>query len=196
MLSATKTASKIGSYIAYGLMAFGFISIFYLGFFNSLWLIIIASFLNNQSRHAYYQTLNELTLSKIRAKELIRIADVAIPFNKTINEAIINYFLPYKKVYFPVIQGGNVVGIIHLEDIKKVPRDQRNEIIVGYLMKKISQFPILSQNKTGKDVLMKLHQMRDRPHLIIVKDFDENAIIGYIGEDDILTSLKYLQNKI
>ncbi|MFW9902350.1 MAG: site-2 protease family protein [Candidatus Thorarchaeota archaeon] len=196
MLSATKTASKIGSYVAYGLMAYGFISMFFLGFLNSLWLIIIASFLNNQSRHAYYQTLNELTLSNVRAKELIRIADVAIPFNKTINEAITNYFLPYKKVYFPVIQGGNVVGIIHLEDIKKVPIDQRNEIIVGYQMKKISQFPILSQNKTGKDVLMKLHQMRDRPHLIIVKDLNENEIIGYIGEDDILTSLKYLQNKI
>ncbi|MFX0006204.1 MAG: site-2 protease family protein [Candidatus Hermodarchaeota archaeon] len=196
LLSATKTASKVGSFIAYGLMAYGFISMFFLGFLNGLWLIIIASFLNNQSRHAYYQTFNELTLSKLSAKQLVRIADVAIPFNKTVSEAITSYFIPYKKVYFPVIYGGNVVGIIHLEDIKKVPVNQRNEIIVGYLMKKVSQFPTLSQDETGKNVLMKLNQMRERPHLIIVKDINENKIIGYIGEDDILTSLKFLQNRI
>ncbi len=196
MLSATKTASKVGSYIAYGLMAYGFISMFFLGFFNSLWLIIIASFLNNQSRHAYFQTLNELTLSKLSAKELTRIANVAIPFNKTVSEAISNYFIVYKKVYFPVIQGRNVVGIIHLEDIKKVPINKRNDIIVGYLMKKISQFPIVNENNTGKDVLMKLAQMRDRPHIVVVIDSNQNNIIGYIGEEDISTSLKFLKNDI
>ncbi len=196
MLSATKTASKVGSYIAYGLMAYGFFSMFFFGFFSGLWFVIIASFLNNQSRHAYYQTLNELALSKLSAKELIRIADIAIPFNKTVNEAISNYFIPYKKVYFPVIYGGSVVGIIHLEDIKKVPITQRNEIIVGYLMKKISQFPIVNENNTGKDVLMKLTQMKDRPHIVIVYDVNQNNIIGYVGEEDILTSLKFLQNDI
>ncbi|MFW9969710.1 MAG: site-2 protease family protein [Candidatus Odinarchaeota archaeon] len=196
MLSATKTASKVGSYLAYGLMGYGFISMFLFGFFSGLWLIIIASFLNNQSRHAYYQTLNELTLSKLSAKELIRIANIAIPFNKTVNEAISNYFIPYKKVYFPVIHGGNVVGIIHLEEIKKVPINQRNNIIVGYLMKSISQFPTINQNESGKEILMKLHQMKYRPHLLIVKDVNQNNIIGYIGEDDVLTSLEFLKKNI
>ncbi|MFX1364005.1 MAG: site-2 protease family protein [Promethearchaeota archaeon] len=196
MLSATKTASKVGNYIAYGLMGYGFISMLFFGLLNGLWLVIIASFLNNQSRQAYIQTLNEFTLSKLSVKELIRIPKVAIPFNKTVGEAIRNYFIPYNKVYFPVIQGGNIVGIIHLEDIKKVPITQRDDIIVGYLMKKISQFPTISQNKTGKDALIELKQMKDRPHLVIVKENKQNKIIGYIGEDDILTSLKFLRNTI
>ncbi|MFX1313285.1 MAG: site-2 protease family protein [Promethearchaeota archaeon] len=196
MLSATKTATRIGSYIAYGMMAYGFISMLFFGFFNGLWIVIIASFLNNQSRHAYLQTLNEITLSKLNAKDLIRIPKVAIPFNKTVNEAIKNYFIPYQKVYFPVIQGSKVVGIVHLEDVKKVPMNQRNEIIIGYLMKKISYFPTINQNDTGKDALMKLIQMRDRPHLVIVEDSIQNTIIGYIGEDDLLTSLKFFKDNI
>ncbi len=196
MLSATKTASKVGHYIAYGLMGYGFISMLFFGLLNGLWLVIIASFLNNQSRHAYIQTLNEFTLSKLSVKQLIRFPEVAIPFNKTVSEAIQNYFIPYNKIYFPVIQGENIVGIIHLEDIKRVSISQRDEIIVGYLMKKISQFPTLSQNKTGKDALIELKKMKDRPHLVIIKDNIQNNIIGYIGEDDILTSLKFFQNNI
>ncbi|MFX1573663.1 MAG: site-2 protease family protein [Promethearchaeota archaeon] len=196
MLSATKTATRVGSFIAYGLMAYGFLSMFFFGILNGLWFVIIASFLNNQSKHAYRQTLNEITLSKLSAKELKTMPEVAIPFNKTVNDAIKNYFIPYKKVYFPVIQGRNVVGIIHLEDIQKIPITQRNEIIIGYLMKKISQFPRISQNNTGKDALNKLSQMKDRPHLVVVEDINHNDIIGFIGEEDLLTSLKFFQNNI
>ncbi|MFX1467101.1 MAG: CBS domain-containing protein [Promethearchaeota archaeon] len=123
-------------------------------------------------------------------------AESVVPFNKTVDEAIKNYFIPYKKIYFPVIQGGNVVGIIHLEDIKKIPINKRNEIIVGYLMKKITQFPTINPNNTGKDVLIKIKEMKDRPHLLIVNDINKENIIGYIGEEDILTSLKFLQNNI
>jgi len=196
ILSATKTAARVGSLFAYGLMAYGFISMLFYGIFSGLWLIIIASFLNNQSRHAYLQTFNEMALSKLSARELARISEVAIPFDTILSEAISKFFLVYKKTYFPVIKGGDIVGIIHMEDVKHVPFDQRNHIIVGYLMKNINHFPMISANDTGKEALNQLIKMKTRPHIIIVKDIDQTNVLGFIGEEDIVSSLEFLKSQI
>ena len=196
ILSATKTAARVGSFLAYGLMAYGFVSMLFYGIFSGLWLIIIASFLNNQSRHAYLQTFNELTLSKLSARELARISQVAIPFNTILSEAINKFFMVYKKTYFPVSKEGDIVGIIHMEDIKNVPYDQRNHMIVGYLMKKITHFPMISANDSGKEALNQLIKMKTRPHIIVVKDIDQTKVLGFIGEEDIVSSLEFLKNQI
>ena len=196
MLSATKTSAKVGSYISYGLMGYGFVSMIFFGIFSGLWLVIIASFLNNQSRHAYLQTFNEVTLSKLNARELLRKAEIAIPFDTILNEAIRDFFMIYKKTYFPVVQNGVLVGIIHIEDVRRVPIEQRNEIIVGYVMKRLSQFPTIASNESGKEVLNLLMKMKDRPHLIIVKNTNTNEILGFIGEEDIVTSLEFLKRQL
>ncbi|MFW9947465.1 MAG: site-2 protease family protein [Candidatus Odinarchaeota archaeon] len=196
ILSATKTAARVGTYLAYSLMAYGFISMLFFGFFSGLWLIIIASFLNNQSRHAYLQTFNEITLSKLSARELATVSEVAIPFTTILSDAIRNYFMIYKKVYFPVINNGVVVGIIHMEDVNRVPLDQRNEMIVGYIMKKLNYFPIINSSDSGKEALNQLIKMKNRPHLVVVKEEKQNRVIGFIGEEDIVSSLQFLKNQI
>jgi Zn-dependent protease/predicted transcriptional regulator len=196
MLSATKTAAKVGSYISYGLMGYGFISMIFFGIFSGLWLVIIASFLNNQSRHAYLQTFNEVTLSKLNARELLRKAEIEIPFDTILSDAIRDFFMVYKKTYFPVVQNGVLVGIIHIDDVRRVPIDQRSEIIVGYVMKRLSQFPTIASNESGKEALNLLLKMKNRPHLIVVKNVNTNEVLGYIGEEDIVTSLEFLKRQI
>lgn len=197
ILSATKTASKIGSITAYGLMAYGFIEmIITMNFLSGLWLIIIASFINNQTRHAYIQTLQEMTLSKIRAREFLSVPRIEIPFNTLISEVIRNYFMVYRKAFFPVIQGDNIVGVIHIEDVKKIPIDQRSEYIVGYAMKPASQFPSVTENQSGKDILVKLMQVNVRPHLVAVIDSSQNKILGFIGEEELVSSLSFLSQPV
>jgi Zn-dependent protease/predicted transcriptional regulator len=197
MLSATKTAARIGSYIAYGLMAFGFLLMIILwDFLSGLWLIIIASFLNNQSRAAYLQTFNEIALSKLGSRELMRVPEIKIPFNTIVSDAIRNFFMIYKKTYFPVVQSGEIVGIIHMEDIQRVPLNQRNEMIVGYIMKSLNQFPMILSNASGKDALIELMKIKNRPHIIIVKDSSLNSVLGFIGEEDIVSSLEFLKHQI
>ncbi|MFX1497610.1 MAG: site-2 protease family protein [Promethearchaeota archaeon] len=196
ILSATKTAARVGTYLAYSLMGIGFLLMLMINFFSGLWLIIIASFLNNQSRHAYLQTFNEIALSKLSARELVTISEIAVPFNTILSEVISNYFMMYKKTYFPVIQGGEVVGIIHIEDVKRVPLNQRHEIIAGYVMKRINYFPIISSSANGKEAITQLIKMKNRPHLVAVKDETTNQVIGFIGEEDIVSSLQFIKNQM
>ena len=194
IISATKTASRIGSVFAYGLIGFGFLQMLFYGFLNGLWFVIIGFFLNSQTRQSYLQTLNEITLSRINAKDMISMPVLEIPFDMTVEQALRNYFMMYRKSYFPVSKSGKIVGIVHIEDIRKIPSYKRSGYIVGYVMRKASNFPKIDEKDNGKEALKKLMNMRSRPHLVAVQESGEDYILGFIGEDDLVSSLKFCQS--
>jgi predicted transcriptional regulator len=193
ILLATKTASKVGSFFAYGLMAYGILHSFLFGIFNGLWLVLIGSYLNRQTKQAYIQVKNESMLSSFYAREMISVPRLEIPFDKLVSEAVREYFLVYKKKYFSVIQGDKIVGVIHINDIKKIPFNQRNQYIVGYVMRKASGFPSIDERETGNEVMKKLVLMKTNPHLVVVKQTHDDYVLGFIGEDDVGSSLQFCQ---
>ncbi|MHA2006571.1 MAG: M50 family metallopeptidase [Promethearchaeota archaeon] len=191
ILSATKTASKVGVVFGYGLMIYGLLQLFTTGFINGIWLIIMGSFLKSTARQSYSQTLSEVTLSNLSVREILSLPTRGIPFDKTLTEALRDYFFPYKKPYFPVIQSDEIVGIIHMSDIRKIPISQRSSIIVGYVMKKISEFQNIDEDQSGKEAWKRLKKLTKRPHLIVVREKINSKLVGFIGEEDVLSSLKY-----
>ncbi|MFX1278476.1 MAG: site-2 protease family protein [Promethearchaeota archaeon] len=192
-ISATKSASRIGVGFSYGLMAYGIFQMLSFGLVSGIWLILMGFFLRSSAKQSYFQTLNEYTLSNISVKEMLNIPkkDLEIPFNMTVSDAVREYFIPYKKSYFPVIQGDKVVGVVHVSDVKKVSLNERPRHIVGYIMRNISEIPDIEQNRTGKDVMKQLRQSNNPPKILIVREKDNNEIIGFIGEDELVSSLKY-----
>jgi predicted transcriptional regulator len=191
ILAATKTATRVGSFFAYGLIAYGLFQTFTFGILNGFWLILMGSFLNNQTRQSYVQLVNEINLENMVAKNLITMPKLHIPFDTTISDAIRNYFMVYKRKYFPVVQGETIVGMIDFDSIKRIPIYQRDEIIVGYVMYKTSVFPEINENKTGKDVLKKLRSIKGSPRLVTIKE--SNEILGLISEEDLIKSLRFCQ---
>ena len=193
ILSATKTASKVGSAIAYGVMAYGVVQSLLFGVFNGFWLVLIGSFLNRQTKQAYIQVKNESMLSSFLAREMVSLPTLGIPFDMLVSDAVRNYFMVYKKKHFSVIQGGKIVGVIHINDVKKIPFNRRQEFIVGYVMRKTSGFPSIDESNKGDEVMKKLVRMKTNPHLVVVKKTDGDSVLGFISEDDILSSLQLCQ---
>jgi Zn-dependent protease len=193
ILSATKTASRVGSFFAYGLMAYGILQAFMFGLFSGFWLVLIGSFLNRQTKQAYIQVKNESMLSSFLAKEMISLPKLEIPFDMLVSDAVRKYFMVYKKKYFSVIQGDKIVGVIHINDIKKIPFDQRDISIVGYVMRKVSGFPSVDERELGNEAWKMLVLTKNNPRLIAVKETYGETILGFIGEDDIASSLQFCQ---
>ena len=193
ILSATKIASRVGSYLAYGLMAYGFLQIVLFGFIAGFWLVIIGSYLNRQTKQSYIQVKNMAALSTIYAKEMISVPQIKIPFEMLISDAVSNYFMVYKKSYFSVIQRDKIVGIIHMNDIKKIHNEQREEFIVGYAMKKASGFPTIDEKESGNEVMKKLVRIKEKPQLVVVRGKNDDFILGFIGEDELVSTIKFCQ---
>ena len=193
ILSATKTASRVGSFFAYGLMVYGVLQAFLFGFFNGFWLVLIGSYLNRQTKQAYIQVKNEAILSTLYAKEMMSIPHLEIPFDTLISDAVKNYFMIYKRLYFSVIQGDTIVGVVHINDIKKIPQNQRHQYIVGYVMRKASGFPSIDERETGKEVMRKLVLAKNNPRLVVVKETNNDYVLGFIGEDEIISTIRFCQ---
>lgn len=191
IISATKTASKVGVAIGYGLMIYGLFQMFTSGLINGIWLMLIGSFLKSTARKSYIQTVNEVALSNISVKEMISVTNLKIPFEMIISDAVRDYFIPYEKSYVPVVQGGEIKGIVHMNDIKKIPVQQRSRYIVGYIMRKISEFPLVDEEQSGKEVMKKLNQLREKPRVVIVRDKGHDELLGFIGEQELISTLKY-----
>jgi len=190
ILSATKTASQVGKYFGYALIGYGFFQIIFTGLTNGFWLLIIGMFLISSTKQAYNQVLYEVKLSKLDAKDIHRLPDITIPPAITLDKAIKNYFMKYKKSYFPVSENSNILGMINIENIKEVSNKKRSEIKIEDIMHKVDEYPIISEEDTGKKALKKLQQSNIEPQLVMVHSKENDKIVGVIGQDEILAALR------
>ncbi len=191
ILSATKIASKVGLFIGYGLIFYGFFQSFVFSLFSGIWLIMMGIFLNSSTRQSYIQTKNEVILSKVNIKKMLTISNLEIPFSIPLDLAFIEYFIRYRKSYFHVIKGEDIIGIIHIDDITRIPVLQRPNYIVGDIMRNVSDFPSIDDNKSGKEALKNLRLMGNIPHIIAVKNKDTQELIGFLGEEELISFLNF-----
>ncbi|TFF85534.1 MAG: site-2 protease family protein [Promethearchaeota archaeon] len=197
LVSATRTASKIGVFFGYGLIFFGVLQSLFLGLFNGFWLFLIGLFLISSAKNAYKQVKVNNQLSQFNAHELSKIPDAIIPFNTFVSDAIRNYFMRYNRDYFPVSQGNKIIGIVSIEDIKNISPEMRQRYIIGYLAQNLDNFPTIYESERGDNVMNKINTNEMKPNLLIVKSKDDdNHIIGFISPKDLSSAIKLTELKI
>ncbi|MGV9172612.1 MAG: site-2 protease family protein [Promethearchaeia archaeon] len=190
LLGATKTASKVGKYLGYGLVGLGFIEMILIGFTGGFWLVIIGSFISSSAKRAYLRTVYEVKLSKLKASEIATSIDVSIPKNINISQAVRDYFMHYKRSYFLVKEGDQFTGLVDINSIKNIPMAERSQKTIGEVMMELSEFPSVKENETSKKAFMKLRNLEDKPPLVVVKSGEAEQIVGFITQKEIENALK------
>jgi Zn-dependent protease/predicted transcriptional regulator len=189
LISATKTASTVGIYTGYGLIIWGIVDFLLFGLYGGLWLVFIACFLINSARDALKQTVQYVKLSKIKVGDMISTQRINIDYSLSIYEAVRQYFLPYKKEYFPVVKDGGIIGIIDLQSIKGISREERKNKKVEDVMIKTESLPRIKVSEDGNEALNKLREMQHKPKTISV--YENSKILGFIGKDEVQSALQF-----
>jgi CBS domain-containing protein len=156
---ATKTAVKVGSGISYGLMAFGFLTIFTGSFTGGIWLILIAWFL--QSGAQSYLQQHEITsaLSGVRLYQIMNTQFIAVTPGMNIKEVLEGYFNIHRKSELPVVvkevdntAGTNyyyLLGSITAKDAMSVSEKNREGVKVEEVMIDKKNLVIMNPDKTA-----------------------------------------------
>src|SRR5919112_2928193 len=156
---ATKTAVKVGVWISYGLMAFGFLTIFTGSFTGGIWLILIAWFL--QSGAQSYLQQHEITaaLSGVRLYQIMNTQFIAVTAGMNIKEVLEGYFNIHRKSELPVVKkepdddaGNNnyfLVGSLTAKDAMNVSEKNRETTKVEEIMIEKKNLAIMSPDKTA-----------------------------------------------
>ena len=194
IISATKTATKIGKFLGYVLVALGILQLVSLGQYAGLWLIFIGLFLASASKKSYAQTVNEYILSHIYVKNISISQKYVLHYELPLIDALKDYFVNFNQLYYPVVsEPGKFVGIIHLNDIKNVPIEERSKYIVGNIMRDITLFPVVYYEETSRDVIKKFSTIANELHIAIIKESENGNIINFLSEKELMNALKNIK---
>lgn len=190
---ATRWASYVGQGIAW-LMIFAGISmvfgaeipVFGSGFVDGLWLAFIGWFLNSASVQSYRQVLIRDVLEGVQVSEMMRANAPTVASDLTVHDLVHEYIMGTDDHAFPVVDGDRLRGLVTLEDVRSVPRENWASVRVNEIMTPTDELVAASPEEQAEEAMRKL-QSRDVRQLPVVSGQD---LVGLLRRRDII---KWLQ---
>jgi Zn-dependent protease len=129
-LYATRKASGFGQKIALFFIFSGLLSVF-VGFPGGIWMMLIGWFLFTAAQASYQQVSLQEALAGVRVRDVMVRDIVTISASTTLAEAVDRFFLRYGYGGFPVFDGGRLLGMLTLKEVKDVPREDWQKVTVA-----------------------------------------------------------------
>lgn len=179
---ATRIASVIGEIVAVIFILIG-VWVFFAGnFFSGIWLGFIGWFLLNAARTANAQVMLETMFKGVTVDQVMNRNPVTVPANISLQRLVDEDFLPQGLRSALVVQGEQFAGLITLNDIRRVPRDQWAQTPVGMAMIPVNRLHSVSPTQNLNDVLS-LMANQDVNQLPVVQD---GRVVGILSRDAII----------
>jgi Zn-dependent protease/CBS domain-containing protein len=131
---ATYLATRIGRGFAYILIIFGAVSLFAGAGFQGIWMALIGFFLLQGAQASYTQVVLKEVLEGIAVRDIMVKDVVTVAPSLSVRDLIERYFLTHGYGGFPVLENGQVMGMISLGDVKKVAPEEYDRLTVREVM--------------------------------------------------------------
>lgn len=195
---ATRWASWVGQGIAWlfivgGIaMMFGVrLPFFGTGLFSGLWLAFIGWFLNQAAVQSYQQVVVEDILEGVPVSRLMRANAPTVTPEMRLSQLVDEYILGTDERAFPVVEGDRLVGLVCLEDVRKVPRAAWETTLLNQIMTPAAELNLVTPREDAAEAMGKL-AARDVRQVPVVQD---GRLVGMLRRRDILRWLQ-LQSEL
>jgi len=186
LLAATRIASNVGQAVAYGIMALGVASFFFVDVITGIWFFLIGNFLRSASIASYEQLFLDTVLKGIPASAVARQDYVTVPPELTLAQLVEEHVLAGHGRCFPVVAGSELLGLVTLQDLRQVPREEWPTTSVYRSMTPLSKLRTASMRD---DLPYVLAQMA-AGDVNQVPLMDGRELIGLIHRSDVI---RYIQ---
>ena len=183
---ATRIASLFGRGFAILLIVAGLFEIFVTRDLSGIWLVLIGMFLQQAAEGSYQQVLMRNALSGVRVRQTMTTDVVYVGTRLTLVELVESFFFKYRFNSFPVVDGQSLVGMIDLEQVKHVPREEWHAVTVSQVMTPISEELVLRPEDDAVDALTKM--LKSGWGMLPVAEGDR--LLGILTRRDVMTLLK------
>jgi Zn-dependent protease/predicted transcriptional regulator len=191
--AATRYASGVGRVVGWLFIFVGVSMMFGLrfpllggGFINGLWIAFIGWFLNNAAMASYQQVVVRDVLQGVPVAAVMRTETPTVDPNLSVEALVERYFMGTDQRAFPVVVGEQLVGIVCLQDLRRVPREQWVEARVHQIMTPASELTVATPGEQTSEALQKL-SVRDVEQIPVVEG---GRLRGVLRRRDILRWLE------
>ena len=186
---ATLIAANTGRFFGFLFIAFGVWLALRGNFLNGLWIAFIGWFLESAAVAQVQQQVIQGLLAGHKVSEAMGLVHTAIPANTTLERIVHDHILGSGRTSFVVMRDSEIVGLLTLSAISKVPRAQWPTTTALQAVIPVEQMQWIRPDaelwtalqKMGRDGVNQLPVMADK------------TILGMLSRDDLIHYLGILQ---
>jgi Zn-dependent protease/CBS domain-containing protein len=178
---ATRIASTGGKIFGYALILLGALSLIGGNLIGGIWLIFIGWFVRTAAEASYTQYVLRRTLEGIRARDAMTPDPDTVAADLTLEEFVEAQVFRGRHHSYPVVENGEPVGLITLDRVRGVPREEWPQRSVRDAMAPASDALMARRDDSMATVLEKLGESKLRRVLVT----HESRLVGILSQSDV-----------
>jgi Zn-dependent protease/CBS domain-containing protein len=188
-LDATRLATAVGEGFAVLFMAIGALALLFVDLVSGVWLLLIGNFMRGAAAESYQQVVLDKLIKNVPVSIVARGEVETVPPTLTLEELVHDYFLAGRGRCMPVVSGGELLGLIALSDVRKVPRESWPSRTVVGAMTPLQQLETVG---ASDDVAAVLEIMAAK-RLNQVPVIDGRRLVGMVERSDVIAYIQTQQ---
>ncbi|MFW6414640.1 MAG: CBS domain-containing protein, partial [Verrucomicrobiota bacterium] len=186
LLWATKIAANIGSGFGMALILLGiFRFVFFAQIIEGVWSFLIGMFLRTIARSSYEQVLMRQTLSGEQVADFMNDQPISVESDDTIEDLVEKYIYHYHHKVYPVMENGELKGLVHSRQARDIPREEWNQRKVAEITTPLGSANTIRPDESAMTAFSRMGQSRASRLLVV----DEEGLHGIISLKDLMDFL-------
>lgn len=183
MRAATYISSRMGRGFGLVLIVFGIIAVIQGNFIGGMWWFLIGMFLRGAAAASYQQLMLQEVLKDKPVRNFMKTDVITVPPSTSLTDWIEDYVYQHQFKLFPVVDDGQLVGAISINDAKRTPRESWRATKVRDLMQAVSPANSVAADTETTKVLATLLRPDTPSRFMVVEG---GQLVGMISVKDLL----------
>ncbi|MBI3361126.1 MAG: site-2 protease family protein [Chloroflexi bacterium] len=184
--AATALAGMAGRLIAFGLIGWGLLQAFRGNWADALWIAFVGWFIEQAASQSVARVALQDTLAGHTAREAMMTDCPRVGPAMTIQKLVDEVVLASGRRCFPVVGGNRVTGLITLNEIRAVPREEWATTTVGTAMIPLKELKSVSP-EAG---LIEVFEQMTEADVNQIPVVENGQLVGMVARDNILAFLQ------
>jgi Zn-dependent protease/predicted transcriptional regulator len=185
-----KIASITGSVFSNLLIFFGILNIVRGSILNGVWFCMIGLFLGQSSRLNVQNAKFETLFKGMTVRNLMTTDIISVSPGMTVDQVIRGFFYNYKHPCFPVMDKGKVLGLLTINSLKKVHRNEIDSVRVEEIYLPLDSTFTISPDEALNNVIQMIMTNPIGRFLVIEND----NLVGILSKSDIIKYISIHQD--
>jgi CBS domain-containing protein len=125
-------------------------------------------------------------LSGLSVRAIMQSEVITTGAETTLEDLVNHYFLTHNYAAFPVIRGEAVIGLIHLSDIRKVPREKWAVTVAGEAAPPLRPSQIIPPEADAWEAMEKMAADGEGRLLVM----EQNRMAGILSRSDVMRLIR------